>query len=539
MSDPLAMRKYWPTVASSIGNDSDVAGSSVADALDWLDDNKQPLDATLTALAALDGTAGLLTQTGADTFVRRSLANAAAGITWTNPAGSAGNPTPVLANDLAALEGLGSTGIAVRTGSDTWAQRSIAGTSGRITATNGDGVSGNPTLDLATVLTAGGPTGAAGTVPVITWDAYGRITALTSAAITGEALTLSDSTTNNVTTSAHGFMPKAPNVAAQFFDGVASWRALVASDLGTTMQVQFGLIGVGTAPDAALFLKMAAATGSCLGSFETADAAGRSGFSLTYPGQTFRITGDGPFAGFAINDTTAAANRVLLNTSGNLSVGNATAASILGRFEARTTSGAQLVGSYSATQYLTISTASTGVTTITPVGTAPGLVVGTGIQVGTGTGRQKVDGVLSTNTTAVGNVGAGEDDLQSYTLPANSLVTTEAGIEFNFIFQCAGNANNKRFRIYAGGTKIWDSQAGFTLSSAVVHVSGWISRTGSNAQHAVVTPHTLASLPSTAGVTITTLALTETSSIVLKATGEATSDNDIICQNMRVRFFDK
>lgn len=104
-------------------------------------------DATLTALAAYN-TNGILTQTAADTFAGRTLTAPAAGFTITNPAGVAGNPTFVLANDLAALEVLGSTGIAARTGTDTWAQRTITGSTS-ITVTDGSGVSGNPTLALS------------------------------------------------------------------------------------------------------------------------------------------------------------------------------------------------------------------------------------------------------------------------------------------------------------------------------------------------------------------------------------------------------
>lgn len=56
--------------------------------------------------------------------------------------------TYALANDLAALEGLSSTGIAVRTATDTWAQRTITGTSNRISVSSGNGVSGNPIVDI-------------------------------------------------------------------------------------------------------------------------------------------------------------------------------------------------------------------------------------------------------------------------------------------------------------------------------------------------------------------------------------------------------
>lgn len=62
-----------------------------------------------------------------------------------SPSGNGGTITVSPANDIAALEALGSTGIAVRTGSETWAQRTITAGTG-ISVADGNGVAGNPTI---------------------------------------------------------------------------------------------------------------------------------------------------------------------------------------------------------------------------------------------------------------------------------------------------------------------------------------------------------------------------------------------------------
>lgn len=120
--------------------------------------NIQAWDTGLDALAAFN-TNGLLAQTAEDTFAGRTLTGPAAGLTVTDGDGVAGNPTLALANDLLALEGLASTGLAVRTAADTWAQRTITGTANQVTVTNGNGVAGNPTLSTPqNIHTAATPT---------------------------------------------------------------------------------------------------------------------------------------------------------------------------------------------------------------------------------------------------------------------------------------------------------------------------------------------------------------------------------------------
>lgn len=83
-----------------------LAGYSITDA--------QPLDATLTALAAFN-TNGFLVQTAADTFAGRSFADSAE-IAWTNPAGAAGNPSAALVNGSIANARLVNSSVTVTAG---------------------------------------------------------------------------------------------------------------------------------------------------------------------------------------------------------------------------------------------------------------------------------------------------------------------------------------------------------------------------------------------------------------------------------------
>lgn len=99
------------------------------------------------------------------------------------PITSSGTITVTLNTELQGLSALAATGVLARTSAGVYAARTIGGTASNIVVTNGDGVSGNPTINLATVGAGGTSVGSSTSVPVLSYDTFGRVTAAVNTSI--------------------------------------------------------------------------------------------------------------------------------------------------------------------------------------------------------------------------------------------------------------------------------------------------------------------------------------------------------------------
>lgn len=158
---------------------------------------------------------------------------------------------------------------------------------------------------------------------------------------------------------------------------------------------------------------------------------------------------------------------------------------------------------------------------------------GAHVVAGTSAVDARVGGTLSTNTTPVGNVGAGEDDLMTYSVTGNTLNTNGQAIQLFAAGTIANNANAKRIRVKFGATTIFDTGALPTSAAIDWFIQGQIIRTGAATQKCIVSISTNnATIPSSSDYT--TAAETLSGAITLKLTGEAVSDNDIVEELLRV-----
>jgi hypothetical protein len=142
---------------------------------------------------------------------------------------------------------------------------------------------------------------------------------------------------------------------------------------------------------------------------------------------------------------------------------------------------------------------------------------------------------LNVQTASVGNVGTGEDDLHTYTLPANTLTRDGESVEMEHTISFAATAAVKQVRIYFG-TQIVNNTSTAAAGLGTMVLRTRVYRLGASSQRASGTwANSSAPFPVASASTSTT-AQDLTNSVVIKITGEATNNNDIVCTLSSVRF---
>ena len=163
-----------------------------------------------------------------------------------------------------------------------------------------------------------------------------------------------------------------------------------------------------------------------------------------------------------------------------------------------------------------------------------GIFLATGFAVTpTGAERAFVGGVIETLQSDVGNVGTGEDTLHTYTLPASMLNTNGQAVQIEAVFTFAANGNAKRVKLHFGATVVYDSGS-VAENGGSVTVRATVVRTAATTQRALATVvgGTLVaddSQYSTPGETLS-------GTVVIKSTGEATDNDDIVARITRINW---
>lgn len=156
-------------------------------------------------------------------------------------------------------------------------------------------------------------------------------------------------------------------------------------------------------------------------------------------------------------------------------------------------------------------------------------------RIGSSTSYGIAPGSVSKQSTAVGNVGAGQDNLMSYSLPANGFSSVGQSLRVTAWGTTANNANAKTVKLFFAGTEI------ATLSLTVSQANAWrldgdiMWRSGGLAtcnitvsQGGVATQFTV--------IATTVTAIDATIANAVQVTGEGVANDDVLQRGMLVEY---
>jgi len=144
-------------------------------------------------------------------------------------------------------------------------------------------------------------------------------------------------------------------------------------------------------------------------------------------------------------------------------------------------------------------------------------------------------GNLHSDVTSASNSGALETNLLSYSLPANSLITTGSYYQISAFGVVAANGNNKRIRLKYGATTLIDTGT-IAANSGSWEITATIIRTGSSAQK-IITKIVSSNALIVDSATYVTAAENLSTAITLVCTGQGVSNGDITQEGLLIKYF--